>query len=145
MSSSRNIAYLFVYGTLRNEINHPITDVLEKYTLEVKAGTVQGKLFDAGSFPAAIASDDPSDVIHGKLYKIKDPKSVFRHLDPYEGYSPGHPSQSLFIRKKVLVKASAKQSTTAWIYLYNKPVDRLARIPDGDFLTFLKEKQPRSN
>lgn len=139
MSSSRNIAYLFVYGTLRSEIDHPMADLLEKYTLEVKPGIVQGKLFDAGSFPAAITSDDHSDAIHGKLYKIKDPKSVFRHLDPYEGYSPGHSSQSLFIRKKVTVRTSAKQETIAWIYLYNKPVDRLARIPHGDYLTFLKK------
>lgn len=139
MNSSPNTAYLFVYGTLRKEIDHPITDLLEKYTVEVKEGTVQGRLFDAGSFPAAIASDSHSDIIHGELYKIKNPESVFQHLDPYEGYSPAHPSQSLFVRKKVSVQTSNNHLKTAWIYLYNKSVDRLSTIPDGDYLSFLNK------
>lgn len=139
MSSQRNIAYLFVYGTLRKEINHPMTDLLEKYTLEVLTGSVRGKLFDGGSFPAAIASEDQSDTIQGDLYKIKNPKAVFWHLDPYEGYSPKHPSKSLFVRKKVSVQTSNKRSIKAWIYLYNKSVNHLAIIPNGDYLTFLKK------
>lgn len=57
-------------------MDHPITNLLEKYTVELKKGTAGGRLFDAGSFPAAIASDDSSDVIHGELFTIKDTKAV---------------------------------------------------------------------
>jgi gamma-glutamylcyclotransferase (GGCT)/AIG2-like uncharacterized protein YtfP len=144
MSSARNTEYLFVYGTLRKVIDHPMSDLLQEYSREVGRGTFQGRLFDAGSFPAAKTSDNESDIVHGDLFKIENGDFVFQHLDPYEGYSSKHPSKSLFLRKSVSVRLSNKNPVNSWIYLYNRPVVGLTLIPNGDYLKYLKNRHQDS-
>lgn len=144
MNSANSTEHLFVYGTLRDEIDHPMSDLLQKYVLEVRIASFCGKLYDTGSFPAAVTSDDESDAVFGDLYTIKDPQSVFRHLDSYEEYSPQNP-RSLFLRKKVSVDLPDKNQVSSWIYLYNRPTDNLQLIPDGDYLSYLKNKRQSSS
>lgn len=136
--------HLFVYGTLRDEINHPMSDLLQKYVLEVQSASFCGKLYDTGSFPAAVTSEDESDAVIGDLYTIKDPQSVFRHLDSYEGYNPHNP-RSLFLRKKVSVDLQDNNQVSSWIYLYNRSTDNLPLIPGGDYLSYLKNKRQSSS
>ena len=46
-----NAAYLFVYGTLRSEMNDPLHRLLETYAIFVGTGSFQGKLYDIGRYP----------------------------------------------------------------------------------------------
>lgn len=145
MSSAKNTEHLFVYGTLRDEIKHPMSDLLQKYTLETRTASFCGKLYDTGSFPAAISSDDESDTVYGDLYTINDPQSLFRHLDSYEGFSPQNPSRSLFLRKKISVDLPDKNQVSSWIYLYNRSADNLQLIPGGDYLDYRNKKRQDSS
>lgn len=114
-------------------------DILQKYSEEMAEGTFPGTLFDVGSYPAAILSDDNSEHVHGEVYRLSNSDALFRHLDPYEGYVARQPSKSLYLRKEVTVTIANTEQITAWVYLYNRPVDGLTKIPNGDYLDYLKE------
>lgn len=114
-----------------------MSDLLQKYGQKLGSATFQGKLFDAGSFPAAVAADSESHKVHGELYEVDDSDSLFSQLDPYEGYEPQNHTESLFLRQKVIVQLKEKE-VGAWIYLYNRPVDNLKPIHEGDYLSYLK-------
>lgn len=139
MSWQNNNDHLFVYGTLRKEINHPMADILQKYSQNSINGWFSGKLFDAGSFPAAVLADENSDRVHGEIYEITNSDALFHHLDPYEGYDAQTPSKSLYLRKKVMVKTNIEEQRPAWTYLYNRSVGNLPYIPGGDYLDYLEK------
>ena len=136
--SAPNNEHLFVYGTLRKDAPHQMSDHLRRYANYLEGASFKGTLFDAGSYPAAVVSDDESDVVYGDLYRLDDPASIFACLDPYEGYNAQHPLTSLFIRKKVSVQLQ-QGHCKSWAYCYNKPTDALTPIPSGDYLTYLNE------
>ena len=117
-----------------------MSDILQKYTKSTVSGTFTGKLFDVGSYPAAISSDDPSGQVHGELYTLKEPDALFRHLDPYEGFDFHNPSKNLYIRKQVTITTDKAAELSAWTYLYNRSVELLTPIPGGDYLGYLKSK-----
>jgi len=88
----------------------------------------QGRLYRVADYPGAVASDDPADCVKGLLLALDNPAQVFSELDLYEGVP------DLFRRQPVMVKTGKGETLSAWIYLYNRPVRRLARIRSGDFL-----------
>jgi len=137
---TENCNFLFVYGTLRKDVDHPMSDILQKYKTNTVSGTFNGKLFDVGSYPAAIISDDPSSQVHGELYTLREPDALFQHLDHYEGFDVHSPSKSLYLRKQVTITTEKAAELSAWTYLYNRSVELLTPIPGGDYLAYLKSK-----
>ena len=128
---------LFVYGSLRRDSDHPMARYLQSHSQLIGNAISQGKLFDAGSFPAAIKSTNPNDQVRGELYAIKNTDHLLDKLDNYEGFEPEKPDQSLFFRKKVEVKpVSGDKMVPAWIYLFNRPVTDLQAIPSGDYTAY---------
>lgn len=135
-------AYLFVYGSLLSKTNNPMATLLQKYSISKEEGSFRGKLYDAGSYPAAISSNSQEDTVFGELYTLKDADMIFKNLDEYEGFYAQRPQDSLFIRKKVTVRNLENGSTkTAWVYLYNRSVDNLTHIPGGDYLEYLQSEK----
>jgi len=123
--------FLFVYGTLRRGLRHPVGDRLSPHTRRIDPATVPGQLFNTGRYPAAVPSGEPGDLVHGELYELNDPDEVWPWLDEYEGYFPGNVADSLFVRRLSLVQRDDAGPLHAWVYWYNRPVDGFERILIG--------------
>jgi pyruvate carboxylase len=123
-----NEAYLFVYGTLRSQMNDPLHRLLETHAILVGTGTFQGKLYDLGRYPGAIPSRGKTDCVIGEIYRFSEPQRALEILDQYEGHR--------FKRKRVTIIQADGKSITSWIYLYARSVTRRALIRSGDYVQF---------
>ena len=123
-----NEAYLFVYGTLRSQMNDPLHRLLEKQATLVGTGTFQGKLYDLGRYPGAVPSRGSTDRVIGEIYRFSDPQRAFEIFDEYEGHR--------FKRKRVTIVQESGESLPGWIYLYARSVRRRPRILSGDYLQY---------
>lgn len=124
--------YLFVYGTLLKPINNPMSKFLNKHSEFLGTGFINGKLYDVGSYPAAISSNLKTDKIFGTVLKIKNAEQTFKVLDMYEGTTEANP---LYIKKTMSVYLDNQSQVTAWVYIYNRSVNHLKRILSGNYLT----------
>ncbi len=130
---------LFVYGTLRESINHRMTKMFQEHARYTDRCYFIGKLYDVGSYPAAIPSDDKSDTVYGELIEMQEPNLILNKLDSYEGYDP-KTDTGLYLRRKVEVYTVEKETPKrAWIYLFNRSVKNLAPIPSGDYLKYANQ------
>ncbi len=132
--------FIFVYGTLRKEFDHPIHTSLSGSMDYMDKAYFRGILYEVGKFPGAVAVSDTERRITGELYRIKKPSKLFAVLDTYEGYHSGFPAKSLFIRVKKKVQLITGKSVHAWIYLYNRPVEKLSEIKSGDYVTYRRKQ-----
>lgn len=123
-----NDAYLFVYGTLRSQMNDPLHRLLETYAIFVGTGSFQGKLYDIGRYPGAVRSRRNTDRIIGEIYRLSEPRRTLEILDEYEGHR--------FKRKRVTIFQEDGKSIDCWIYLYARSVKRHPRIPSGDYIQY---------
>ena len=97
----------FVYGTLKNGYrNHRL---LENSKF-VGNGEIKGfALYDLGSFPAIVDSENPEEIILGELYEIDEP--TLASLDHLE--SEGH----LYKRRLVNVAVDGNE-LDAYVYVF---------------------------
>lgn len=128
-------AFLFVYGTLltraRGELGADMRARLKTESTSLGAATIPGRLFDMGTFPVMIAPAAPSDIVHGEVLRLRDPKAVFIWLDPYEGITPGHRRQGEYERVRREVRLTSGETLESWVYLYVAEVSGLPAIPSG--------------
>lgn len=123
---------LFVYGTLRRSVaggQHPLL---------TRAGFVaearwHGRLYQVGDYPGAVPDDASSASVAGELYRLADPDEDLAALDDYEECGPVYGVDAEYVRTVTRVALADGSVREAWIYLYNRPVDGLARIESGDF------------
>lgn len=125
-------AYLFVYGTLRKGLNHPMHLTLARNAEFAGIGTFRGRLYNLGQFPAAIASERPSDQVLGEIYALRDAEWLFSVLDEYEG--------SKFRRETVPIILKNGKRLRCWIYLYTGRRAGLKIIGTGDYVEFRRSK-----
>jgi len=126
--------YLFVYGTLLQNLYNELSKFLYDNSTIVGKAYFIGKLYKISWFPGAILSENNSEKVYGTFVKIKDIISVFNTLDPYEGFNKRNPKSSLFIRQLIIIFDENQQSYKAWVYLYNQKVNEQSRIISGDYL-----------
>lgn len=103
--------FLFVYGSLmRNEENHHfLKEMKAKF---VTKGEVKGKLYDLGvGFPALTEEEG---YVYGELYEIDE--ASISLLDQLEGYDSEREEDSLYVRKKVVIRSFSKQNYQAEVY-----------------------------
>ncbi len=131
-----NSDYLFVYGTLQQDLDNEMSKFLSQYSEVVSKGFILGKLYKISWFPGAISSDVTSEHVYGTVYKLKHISETFKVLDDYEGFDVEQPNESLFKRKITTVFLENGNSIDAWVYLYNGSVTDVTHIISGDFLTF---------
>lgn len=129
---------LFVYGTLLLSDNEHAVYLRNNSSFH-QQGKFDGRLFDVGSYPAVISSNDHSYQITGSIYQLNNPEQTLKLLDEYEGITDNDDEIDWYSRKLVLVKTE-NDSVNCWIYLYNLPVDSLAEIKSGDYLAYLDQK-----
>ena len=141
MRNSTDTSLLFVYGSLRQSMDNPMSKLLRRYSSSAGKAYIHGKLYDAGSFPAAVKSHRQGEKVYGELFRLSNPNSVFERLDEYEGYEPQNKARSLYLRKKTEVFGfDGEQKGNAWAYLFNKSVGSLKPIPEGDYIQYLERK-----
>jgi len=119
--------YLFVYGTLVDPKANPWAARLWRGARAAGEGWFQGRLYRVAHYPGVVPSDDPDDKVRGQLVRLSRPAAILPALDAYEGVP------DLYIRQQALVTKVGGEQVMAWIYIYNRPVDRLSRIRSGDF------------
>lgn len=118
---------LFVYGTLRRASAHPLARLLASKSEWLGVAEFRGLLFDVGSYPGAVPSNDPTHRVRGEVYRLTDPVTILALLDRYEEFGEEFPDPNEFIRTRQAVVLGGTR-IEAWIYLYNHPTDDLALL-----------------
>lgn len=131
---ARRDQHLFVYGTLRQALRHPLRRILRLGSEHLGEARFQGVLYAIDWYPGAVPSENPHDTVWGDLYRLNAPDMVLERLDAYERCTPADPQPTLFRRERLEVRCADGARCRAWIYLYNQPVTGLQRIASGDFL-----------
>src|SRR3954453_12375095 len=99
-------------------------------------GAIAGALYDLGLYPALVA--ESGGRVWGEVYEMTEAPVVIAALDEIEGYRPDAPASSLYIRAQTGVTLPDGSQARAWVYFYNAPLGKAARIPSGDYLEHVK-------
>jgi len=105
-----------------------------KYTKYIGPATYQGKLYNAGAYPGVVPSLSSSDLVQGEVYKLLMPRLTLQTLDRYEECGADFPEPAEYIRTLQPIRMKDGRILSAWLYLYNRPVEKLHRLLSGDFL-----------
>ena len=128
--------FIFVYGTLRKAFALAMYDKLLRCSEYYADGTMQGKLFDVGGYPGAIASSDPNEKVYGELYRILRRSRLMVLLDDYEECSKRFARPHEYRRKHVPISFGKDRIVMAWVYMYNRDTARLKQICSGDYVRY---------
>ncbi len=132
--------FLFVYGTLRKALNHPLSHFLMGNATFEGMATVYGKLYDVGRYPALTSSNNPDDAVVGEVYRLKDVSDVLSKLDDYEGCGPNDAEPTQYRRLPMQATMSNHEKVQTWVYVYNWTTEGLTLIPDGDYMAYVSQK-----
>ncbi|MCA6109993.1 gamma-glutamylcyclotransferase family protein [Bradyrhizobium cenepequi] len=125
---------LFVYGTLMHGFDHPMARLLSGNADFIGEACCQGRLYLVKHYPGLVLSDDPADIVHGELFRLRVPDELLREFDMYEACGEGFPQPTEYVRQMLPLILSDGAKAEAWTYVYNWPVARLTRITSGRFL-----------
>jgi gamma-glutamylcyclotransferase (GGCT)/AIG2-like uncharacterized protein YtfP len=131
------MSYLFVYGSLLNDDNEFAVYLKQNCTFYNK-GKFEGKLYEIGLYPGAIADTGCGLYVYGSIFFVDDPKVTFAVLDEYEGFGTDEPYPNEFIRQLVEIEMVNSTKMSCWVYLYNLPVKGLPEITLGNYLLYKK-------
>lgn len=124
---------LFVYGTLRRDLNHPMGRLLNEHAEFLGEGTIQARLYDLGDYPGVVSSPHAAQRVRGEVYRLKDSGTVLSELDAYEGCTGEAP---LYVRQAVPVQLTSGEQVRAWVYFYNRSVVGCPEIASGDYIAY---------
>jgi gamma-glutamylcyclotransferase (GGCT)/AIG2-like uncharacterized protein YtfP len=120
---------LFAYGTLRQgSAPAEIAEAVRKLQ-HLGRGIARGHLYDLGAYPGAIFAVRDAGAsgaegyaeIEGEIYEAPD-ATIWQALDAYEGFEPGDPAASLFVRREIEVRMiESGENALCWAYEYNRP------------------------
>jgi gamma-glutamylcyclotransferase (GGCT)/AIG2-like uncharacterized protein YtfP len=129
---------VFFYGTLMSGFRRAGRANLDSMLEPKGRGWIAAALFDLGIYPAAVPAAD--GCVWGEVYRTLDSAAVLSALDEIEGFRPGEPDSSLYIRVETPVTFGDDHVEAAWAYFYNAPLGRAPRIESGDYREYLKVK-----
>ena len=91
-----HVKHLFVYGTLMcGQANH---DRFCGDALTVEPAVTGGRLYHLSmGFPAMVGAEDGQ--VYGEAMTFPDIEATLELLDVLEGYYPGAPSRSMYVRQ----------------------------------------------
>jgi gamma-glutamylcyclotransferase (GGCT)/AIG2-like uncharacterized protein YtfP len=125
---------LFVYGTLMRGFDHPMAQLLSRSADFIGEAQCRGRLHLVKHYPGLVLSDDPTEVVFGELYRLRQPNELLREFDMYEACGEGFAEPTEYIRRMLPVTLDDATVSEAWTYLYNWPVAHLPRIVSGRFM-----------
>ena len=125
---------LFVYGTLMRGFDHPMAKLLSANADFLGAAQCRGRLYLIKHYPGLVTSADPTEIVHGELFRLRAPDILLREFDMYEACGEGFAPPTEYVREVLPVMLADGSVSEAWTYLYNWPVAHLQRIASGRFL-----------
>lgn len=136
------VTQLFVYGSLLSGFRSPAYEYISRYFSLAGPGRVRGLLYDMGTYPAAIPSEEEV-YIKGELYTIREENELswaMAQLDDYEGVNPEPGEPELYRRAQTTVLLDNGTQAEAWIYWYDGDVQGRPVIASGSVLDFINRK-----
>jgi len=124
---------LFVYGTLMRGYDHPMSRLLSSNAAFEGEAHCRGRLHLIRHYPGLVLSEEEADIVHGELYRLREPEPLLREFDMYEACGEGFKEPTEYVRRVLPVTRADGNPTEAWTYLYNWPVTKLPRIASGRF------------
>jgi gamma-glutamylcyclotransferase (GGCT)/AIG2-like uncharacterized protein YtfP len=125
---------LFVYGTLMRGFDHPMAQLLSRSADFIGEARCCGRLYLIKHYPGLVLSDDPTEIVFGELYRLRQPEALLREFDMYEACGEGFAEPTEYVRRILPVMSGEGAASEAWTYIYNWPVTGLPRIASGRFL-----------
>jgi gamma-glutamylcyclotransferase (GGCT)/AIG2-like uncharacterized protein YtfP len=125
---------LFVYGTLMRGFDHPMAQLLSRSADFIGEARCRGRLYLIKHYPGLVESDDPTEIVFGELYRLRQPEALLREFDMYEACGEGFREPTEYVRRMLPVMSGKGAASEAWTYIYNWPVTGLPRIASGRFL-----------
>ena len=127
------IPYLFVYGTLRSDVGHPMHGVLTADAALLGRATVPGELYWLREFAALVPLDGSPTIVTGEVYEITGDavEHLLTALDEYEGIAD--PAHDEYRRDVVTATLWDGRALRAWAYVLNRSAGGLRRIASGDY------------
>lgn len=125
--------HLFVYGTLSPRHAPPEIASTVRRLRPVGAASVRGRLYDLGEYPGAILSKSSRSVIRGEVFELPGDAQTLSSLDNYEGFEPGKPGSSLFVRRAWPVVLDDGTRLRCWVYVYNGDTRRALPVRNGRY------------
>ena len=125
---------LFVYGTLMAKLDHPMHGLLAGSAEPLGPAVFQGRLYDLGTYPGAVPSDEPEHQVFGEAWQVGDQVMLLAALDQYEG--------SEYRRIQAPIRLVERDGEVlAWVYVLEPdiPASRLTRIRSGDYAAHVGE------
>jgi len=125
-------SHLFLYGTLvptlaPSGIAPSVARLGSGWTARVP-----GRLYDLGTYPAAVPDTSWDGWIHGLVFADPHP-DILDALDVYEGFDPQNPGRSLFVREICEAELRPGATVPSWIYAFRGPVGASRLIADGRY------------
>lgn len=140
--NTKAVYHLFVYGSLRKGFQSPVYEYISQFFEFVGDATVRGKLYDLGTYPAALPTQEDA-FITGELYRIRREDEfswAMGQLDDYEGLTVEVGETPLYRRDVCGIRING-QEIPAWVYWYNADVSGKPVIASGDMMEYLKQKK----
>jgi gamma-glutamylcyclotransferase (GGCT)/AIG2-like uncharacterized protein YtfP len=125
---------LFVYGTLMRGYSHPMARLLSANADFLGEASCRGRLYRVKHYPGLVRSDEVAARVFGELYRLRAVEDLLREFDMYEACGEGFPEPTQYVRRTLSVTLADDTVSEAWTYIYNWPVEQLARIESGRFL-----------
>lgn len=122
--------HLFVYGTLRRDVGHPMHGPLRESAQLVGSARARGILYSIDEQYPGLVLDAAAGWVVGELYRLRD-LGVLVPLDEYEGTGEPDPE---FRRVRGSVRSGDGSDREAWIYEYAGSVRGRSVIASGDYL-----------
>jgi gamma-glutamylcyclotransferase (GGCT)/AIG2-like uncharacterized protein YtfP len=121
--SEPEVTTLFVYGTL--VVGGSLHEKWCGDRLTVEAASTTGLLYDLPyGFPALV--EGGAGPVYGQAMTFPDLQATLDRLDLLEGYSPGNPQGSFYIRRvRPVTLLDSKRRVRAHCYVWR------GRLPDG--------------
>ena len=125
---------LFVYGTLMSTVSVPLgRSMRSRLRLEsslLGPARIHGRLYDLGSYPGLVVSNNPSDHVYGEVFELHEPSNTLPWLDDYEGIGSSKASDDLYIRETRTVWLETR-TAEAWVYIFNGSIEQARHVSGG--------------
>jgi len=92
-----------------------------------------GELLDLGPYPGARKSHESKNRVRGELYQLRRPAHDLGIVDEIEGFDPGRPEGSEFVRELAEVIFDNAGPQRAWVYWLSRDAGTTRRIESGDY------------
>jgi gamma-glutamylcyclotransferase (GGCT)/AIG2-like uncharacterized protein YtfP len=122
--------FLFVYGTLRSDLGHPMAQFLARRARLLGRAKMPGRLHDLGPYPGMRDAENADDWVHGELWELAEAAATLEELDRYESLGTAPPP---FVRRRGRATLSSGAAVETWVYVYVGTVDKARHIASGDY------------